>query len=124
MGRPKQPGRKKVNSAGKEAMNRALRRAPEKFRLLVDSLNAPGLQLSQAKKILNRFINYEGGSFSGLAARTLKKVLDRLTSLGANKGEYKENSTTFEKLAVMLSAEGIYGNEDASEKSESEDGSH
>ena len=40
--------KKKVSKSG---VNRALKRAPEEFRLLVDNLNEPGLQLPQAKKI-------------------------------------------------------------------------
>ena len=44
------PRKKKVAEPSKAARNRALRRAPEDFRLLVDNLNEPGLQLPQAKK--------------------------------------------------------------------------
>ena len=84
MARAKQPRKKKVTNSNKDARNRALRRAPEEFRLLVDNLNEPRLQLLQAKKLLYRYVRDEG-SFTSLAARTLEKVLDQLVSLARMK---------------------------------------
>ena len=52
----------------------------------------------------------------------LKKVLDRLVSLGASEGDYSDNATTLEKFGAMLRAEGMDGTEPSCEKSESEEG--
>ena len=104
----------------KASKNRALRRAPENFRLLVDNLNQPGLELESAKKLVNRFLK-EGNSFSGIASRTWKKVLDRLISLEAREGTVEEDATTFQKVLALLDAEEING-QTLSESSEEQTG--